>query len=86
MKDRGMPTGIIIKNGYVIASWGEPMRPDMTHSVAKSFLSATVGLAFDKGLIRSIDDTVYKYMAPIHLYKPIETVNKADYFGTPQLV
>jgi hypothetical protein len=86
MKDRGMPTGIIVKNGYVIATWGEPIRPDMTHSVAKSFLSATVGLAFDKGLIRSIDDTVYKYMAPIHLYQSIETANKADYYGTPQLV
>jgi hypothetical protein len=86
MKDRGEPTGIIIKNGYVIASWGEPMRPDMTHSVAKSFLSATIGLAYDRGLIRNIDDTVYTYMAPIHLYQPIETKNKADYFGTTQLL
>lgn len=86
MKDRGEPTGIIIKNGYVIAHWGEPMRPDMTHSVTKSFLSATVGLAFDRGLIQSINDTVYTYMAPVHVYKPVETSNKADNFGTPQLL
>ncbi len=86
MKDRGAPTGIIIKNGYVIAEWGEPMRPDMTHSVAKSFLSATVGLAFDRGLIKSISDTMYTYMAPIHLYIPSETGNKADLYGKPVLL
>jgi len=86
MKDRGAPTGIIIKNGYVIAEWGEPMRPDMTHSVAKSFLSATVGLAYDRGLIKRISDTVYTYMAPIHLYSPVETGNKADRFGKQELL
>ena len=72
MKDRGAPTGVIIKNGYVIAAWGEPHRPDMTHSVTKSFLSATVGLAYDRGLIKSINDTVDTYMAPIHLYDRFE--------------
>lgn len=86
MKDRGAPTGVIIKNGYVIAAWGEPHRPDMTHSVTKSFLSATVGLAYDRGLIKSINDTVDTYMAPIHLYSPIETGNKADRFGKPELL
>jgi hypothetical protein len=86
MKDRGAPTGIIIKNGYVIAEWGEPIRPDMTHSVTKSFLSATVGLAYDRGLIKNISDTVYTYMAPIHLYSPIETQNKADRYGKPELL
>ncbi len=86
MKDRGAPTGIIIKNGYIIAEWGEPMRPDMAHSVTKSFLSATVGLAYDHGLIKSISDTVYKYLAPIQLYSPIETGNKADRFGKLELL
>lgn len=86
MKDRGAQTGIIIKNGYIIAMWGEPLRPDMTHSVTKSFLSATVGLAYDRGLIKSISDTVYSYMAPIHLYSAIETGNKADRFGKPELL
>jgi CubicO group peptidase (beta-lactamase class C family) len=86
MKDRGAPTGIIVKNGYVIAEWGEPLRPDMTHSVTKSFLSATVGLAYDHGLIKSISDTVHTYMAPIHVYSPIETGNKADRFGKSELL
>ena len=51
-KPRGEPSGVVLRGGYVIASWGEPDRVDMTHSVTKSFLSATVGLAFDRGLIR----------------------------------
>jgi len=42
-KDRGDATGIIIRNGYLIAEWGDPSRVDMTHSVTKSFLSTTVG-------------------------------------------
>jgi CubicO group peptidase (beta-lactamase class C family) len=86
MKDRGPATGIIIKNGYVIAEWGEPLRPDMTHSVTKSFLSATVGLAYDQGKIKSISDTVYKYMAPIEVYYPLKIANKADQYGTPQMI
>ena len=43
-KSRGEMTGIIVKNGYIVAEWGEPFRVDMTHSVTKSFLSSTVGL------------------------------------------
>lgn len=86
MKDRGAQTGIIIKNGYVIAEWGEPLRPDMTHSVTKSFLSTTVGLAYDRGLIKSISDTIYAYMAPIQLYSSIDNGNKADQFGKQQML
>jgi CubicO group peptidase (beta-lactamase class C family) len=37
----------------------------MTFSVSKSFLSTTVGLALDRGLIRSVDDLVGPYMGPI---------------------
>src|SRR3954471_9394366 len=56
IKDRGDQTGVVIRNGHIVAQWGEPMRIDMTHSVTKSVLSSTIGLAFDRGLIRSIDD------------------------------
>jgi CubicO group peptidase (beta-lactamase class C family) len=66
IKPRGDMTGVIIKNGYIIAEWGDPTRVDMTHSVTKSFVSTMVGLAMDRGLIRSIDDTVAPYIAPIH--------------------
>ena len=37
-------------------------RVDMTHSVTKTFLSTVVGLAWQKGLIRSLDDRVGPYM------------------------
>lgn len=64
-KPRGEPTGVIIRNGYIVAEWGEPERVDMTFSVTKSFVSTVVGLAVERGLIRSLDDTVRHYMAPV---------------------
>lgn len=66
VKERGPMTGLIIKDGYIVAEWGDPMRVDMTFSVTKSYLSTTVGLAWDKGLIQSIDDTVRRYMPLEH--------------------
>ncbi len=54
-KPRGAMTGIIIRNGYIVAEWGEPFRVDMTHSVTKSFLSTVVGLAYDRGLINDLN-------------------------------
>lgn len=65
-KPRGEPTGVILRGGYVVASWGEPDRVDMTHSVTKSFLSATLGLAYDRGLITNVRDTVWKSQAPTY--------------------
>ncbi|MBM3814584.1 MAG: serine hydrolase [Acidimicrobiia bacterium] len=62
-KPRGDMTGIIVRHGYLVAEWGEPHRTDMTFSVTKSFLSTTVGLALDRGLIRDLND-------PVHLYVP----------------
>lgn len=85
-KDRGDVSGVILKNGYIIAEWGDPFRVDMTHSVTKSFLSAVIGLAVDKGLIGSVHDTVYKYIPPILPYKPISTGNKSDQYGQSQLL
>ena len=61
-KTRGPATGVIVRNGYIVAEWGEPDRVDMTFSVTKSFLSTTVGLAYDRGLIRDVNDTVLKYV------------------------
>lgn len=61
-KDRGGPAGMIIKDGYVIASWGDTKRVDMTFSVTKSYLSTTAGLAFDDGLISSVQDQVKDYI------------------------
>ena len=65
IKPRGEMSGVIVRRGYIVAEWGDPARVDMTFSVTKSFVSTTVGLAVEHGLIRSIDDTVFRYMAPV---------------------
>ncbi|MGH7445379.1 MAG: serine hydrolase domain-containing protein, partial [Longimicrobiales bacterium] len=64
-KERGPQTGIIIRNGYIVAKWGEPERVDMTFSVSKSFLSSVVGLAYDRGLIRDVNEPMSATMAPV---------------------
>ena len=48
-KKRGPSNGLIIKDGYIIGSWGDTKRVDMTFSVTKSYLSAVTGIAIDKG-------------------------------------
>ncbi|MFT7161786.1 MAG: hypothetical protein ACI9GZ_002973, partial [Bacteroidia bacterium] len=50
VKERGGPVGLIIKDGYIIAEWGDTERVDMTFSVTKSYLSTVAGLASDQGL------------------------------------
>jgi CubicO group peptidase (beta-lactamase class C family) len=64
---RGPQTGIIVKDGYIVAEWGDPARVDMTFSVSKSFLSTVVGLAWAEGLIRSVDDLVGPGLPPLLL-------------------
>ena len=86
LKDRGNQSGIIIKNGYVIAEWGDPYRIDIVNSVTKSFLATVVGLAYDRGLINNIDEPVHTYVPPIWLYNPIRTTNKADEFTQSDLI
>ncbi|MEL7119856.1 MAG: serine hydrolase [Bacteroidota bacterium] len=86
-KVRGPQTGIIIKNGYIIAEWGEPHRVDMTFSVSKTFLSSVVGLAYDRGLIKDVNDKVYEYMAPVVPFEPYNKgMDNADHFGKPDVL
>ncbi len=85
-KDRGDVSGVILHKGYIIAEWGDPYRVDMTHSVTKSFLSTVIGLAVDKGLIRNVNDTVYRYVPPILPYHPIAEADKAEHLGEAQLL
>ena len=61
-KERGGPAGVIIKNGYIVTSWGDINRVDMVNSVTKSFLSTTTGLAIDAGLIKNVSDKVNTYV------------------------
>jgi CubicO group peptidase (beta-lactamase class C family) len=66
-RTRGPQTGVIVKDGYIVAEWGAPERVDMTFSVTKSFLSTVVGLAVAEGLIRDVDEPVGPYLPPILL-------------------
>jgi len=65
-KRRGGPSGMILKNGYCIAKWGDTKRVDMTFSVTKSYLSTVAGLAVDRGLINSVDDEMSNYVWEDH--------------------
>jgi hypothetical protein len=84
--ERGPASGLIVRNGYIIAQWGEPSRIDMTFSVTKSFLSSVIGVAYDDHLIASITDTLYKVIAPVQVYDPAQSSIKGNDFGKPDLV
>ena len=86
LKTRGDMTGIILRNGYIVAEWGEPFRVDMTHSVTKSFLTVVVGLAFDRQLISELDSPVSVSMAPISVFSEYRDSKNAERFGKPTLV
>ena len=77
--DRGDPTGLVVYKGYIIAEWGNPSAVEITNSVTKSFLSTLVGIAVDRGLIKSVNDTVANYMSPIELYDPLAV-------GSPKVI
>lgn len=57
-KKRGGPAGVILKNGFIVAQWGDVNRVDMTFSVTKSYLSTVCGLAVDEGLIPDVKNKV----------------------------
>ena len=60
-KSRGATNGMIIRHGYIVAEWGDTNQVDPTYSAAKSFLSTLVGLAVDRGLIKSAHDPMKQY-------------------------
>jgi CubicO group peptidase (beta-lactamase class C family) len=85
-KERGDPAGVILRHGYIVAEWGDPQRVDMTFSVTKSFLSTTVGLAYDRKLIRSLQDRVRDYMAPVVSLAPDFGKSRAERLGESKLL
>ena len=70
---RAALNGIVVHRGYVVAEWGDTQRTDMSHSVTKSFLTTVVGLAWQRGLIRNLDDRVSMYLP---------TAERTQLFGT----
>ena len=47
---RGGANGLVLKDGYPVAEWGDTTRTDHAFSVAKSVLSLVAGVAHDRGL------------------------------------
>ncbi|MDB5740649.1 MAG: beta-lactamase, partial [Alphaproteobacteria bacterium] len=64
LKPHAPANGIIIRHGYIVAEWGATRDVDMTFSVTKTFVSSVAGIAFDKGMIRNINDRVIDYVQP----------------------
>ncbi len=56
--ERAGTNALIIRHGYIVAEFGDTLRPDPTYSVAKSMLATVAGIAIGRGLIRSVDDPV----------------------------
>ncbi len=84
--DRGGATGVILRHGYIVAEWGEPNRVEMTHSVTKSLLSSVVGVAYDRRLIRSLNDSVFRAVGPVPALPggpASAAVTMLDLFATP---
>ena len=73
---------MIIRNGYVVAEWGDTKSVDMTFSVTKTFLSTVVGLAWQKGLIRDVTDKARDYMPPGRRSLR-RSAQSADHVGAP---
>jgi len=59
---RAATNGIILRHGYIVAEFGDTKTNDPVYSVAKSFLSTTGSLAFEKGLIKDINEPVKNYI------------------------
>ena len=56
--DRGPVSGAIAVDGHMLAQWGEPDRPDLTFSIAKTYLALLAGVAHDRGLLPDPDEPV----------------------------
>jgi CubicO group peptidase (beta-lactamase class C family) len=88
-RERGGTSGLIVRHGYIVGEWGDPDRVDVTYSVTKSFVTTTVGLAFDRKRIRDIRDPVRASWTPVLALKgppqanaPLVTVPGTS-MGTP---
>jgi CubicO group peptidase (beta-lactamase class C family) len=55
---RGPASGVVWRDGEILAQWGEPNRVDLTFSVAKTYLALLAGVAFDRGLLPDVHEPV----------------------------
>jgi CubicO group peptidase (beta-lactamase class C family) len=61
-QERAAANLLVIYKGYAVASTGDTARADMTFSVTKTFLSTVVGEAYERGLIKDLNDKAAAYM------------------------
>lgn len=55
---RSAAAGLVVKDGYLIGSFGPVQSVETTFSVTKSYISAVAGLAYDRGLLPDLDEPV----------------------------
>jgi CubicO group peptidase (beta-lactamase class C family) len=60
----GGPSGVVLRRGAVVASWGDPARVEMAFSATKSVLSLVAGAAFDSGLLRLDEPAAASVLLP----------------------
>ena len=56
---------LVVKNGYLVFekyySWGSPEKYTVVHSVTKSVTSALIGIALDKGYLKTVDQKLTQF-------------------------
>ena len=56
---------LVVKNGYLVFeqyySWGSQYRQSVVHSVTKSVTSALIGIALEKGYLKSLDQKLVEF-------------------------
>jgi len=62
---RGPASGTVFLDGRSVCVWGEPDRPDLTFSVAKTYLALLAGVAHDRGLLTDVDEPVARRLPGI---------------------
>ena len=57
---------LVVKNGYLVFekyySWGSAEKYAVVHSVTKSVTSALIGIALDKGYLKSVDQKLIEFL------------------------
>ena len=67
---RGEVSGLVIRNGYIVAEWGDTKAVEMTFSITKSFLSSTIGLMWDRGYLPDLHAPVGQLVRTGHFDSP----------------
>jgi hypothetical protein len=63
---RAGDSGMILRQGRIVAQWGDTRRVEMTFSIAKSYLSTLAAVALAEGLIADPQDLVARYVPGGH--------------------